>query len=105
ETRADELAGWRHMLTRTPVAGYTGCSAAMAETDLRDSTARLALPTLVLAGSEDGSTPPDLVRETAESIAGARFEVIRGAGHIPCVETPETMAALIAAFLEENAIV
>ncbi|HPG22798.1 MAG TPA: alpha/beta hydrolase, partial [Amaricoccus sp.] len=81
------------------------CSAAMAETDLRDSTARLALPTLVLAGSEDGSTPPDLVRETAESIAGARFEVIRGAGHIPCVETPETMAALIAAFLEENAIV
>ena len=105
ETRAEELAGWRHMLTRTPVAGYTGCCAAMAETDLRDSTARLALPTLVLAGSEDGSTPPDLVRETAESIAGARFEVIRGAGHIPCVETPETMTALIAAFLEENAIV
>ena len=27
--RADELAGWRHMLTRTPVDGYLGCCAAM----------------------------------------------------------------------------
>ena len=81
--RADELRGWRNMLTRTPVAGYVGCSAALAETDLRDSTARLTLPTLVVAGSEDGSTPPDLVRETAESIAGARFEIIRGAGPHP----------------------
>jgi 3-oxoadipate enol-lactonase len=105
ETRADELAGWRHMLTRTPVAGYCGCCAALAETDLRDSTAGLTLPTLVLAGSEDGSTPPDLVRETADSIAAARFEVIRGAGHIPCVEQPERMAALIEGFLKENAIV
>jgi len=100
--RADELAGWRNMLTRTPVAGYVGCCAALAETDLRESTARLTLPTLAVAGSEDGSTPPDLVRETAESIAGARFEIIRGAGHIPCVETPEALGALLTGFLEET---
>jgi len=100
--RADELAGWRNMLTRTPVAGYVGCCAALAETDLRDSTARLSLPTLAVAGSEDGSTPPDLVRETASSIAGARFEIIRGAGHIPCVEAPEALGALLAGFLAET---
>jgi len=99
--RADELRGWRNMLTRTPVAGYVGCSAALAETDLRDSTARLTLPTLVVAGSEDGSTPPDLVRETAESIAAARFEIIRGAGHIPCVEAPEILGALLTGFLSD----
>ncbi len=103
--RPDELAGWRHMLTRTPVNGYTGCCAALAETDLRDSTARLTLPTLAVAGSEDGSTPPDLVRETADSIEGARFEVIRGAGHIPCVEAPDRLAVLIAGFLEEKRLV
>ncbi|MCK4712521.1 MAG: 3-oxoadipate enol-lactonase, partial [Marinosulfonomonas sp.] len=60
------LAGWRHMLCRTPIAGYLGCSAAIAQTDLFDSTARLTLPTLAIAGAEDGSTPPDLVRETAD---------------------------------------
>jgi 3-oxoadipate enol-lactonase len=100
--RADELAGWRHMLTRTPVEGYAGCCAALAGADLRASTARLALPVLAVAGDQDGSTPPDLVRETAASIAGARFEVIPGAGHIPCVERPDALAALIAAFLKEH---
>ena len=68
--RAEELALWRHMLTRTPVDGYLGCCAAIAGTDLRESTAGLRQPVLALVGDADGSTPPDLVRETAESIAG-----------------------------------
>jgi 3-oxoadipate enol-lactonase len=45
------------------------------------------------------------VRETAESIPGARFEIIRGAGHMPCVEQPEALAALIAGFLKEQGLV
>ena len=59
---------------------------------------------LAVVGSDDGSTPPDLVRETAESIAGARFEIIRGAGHIPCVEQPEALARLIGDFLRAQAL-
>ena len=90
------------MLTRTPVEGYCGCCAALSGTDLRDSTAGLRQPVLAIAGSENGSTPPELVAETAESIPGARFEIIRGAGHIPPVETPEAMARLLTAFIEEH---
>jgi 3-oxoadipate enol-lactonase len=98
----DDLALWRHMLLRTPIDGYMGCCAALGETDLRESTARLIQPALVLAGSADGSTPPDLVREMAESMQHARFELIRGAGHIPCVAAPEATARLIADFLRET---
>jgi 3-oxoadipate enol-lactonase len=98
--RPDELAAWRHMLTRTPLDGYIGCCAALAGTDLRESTAGLRLPVLAVAGAEDGSTPPDLVREMADSIPGARFEIIRGAGHIPCVEAPEALAAVMGDFLQ-----
>ncbi len=101
ETRGTELAGWRHMLTRTPRAGYIGCSAAIGETDLYESTARLRLPALLMAGSEDGSTPPDLVRETAALIPGARFHLIRGAGHLPCVEAPREYCEVLTAFLKE----
>ncbi len=97
------LAGWRHMLCRTPVAGYLGCSAAISETDLFESTARLTLPTLAIAGSEDGSTPPDLVRETADLIKGSKFQLIRGAGHLPCVEQPEEYAAILTTFLAAQA--
>jgi 3-oxoadipate enol-lactonase len=104
ESRPDDLALWRNMLTRTPRHGYIGCCAALAETDLRSSTARLTLPTLAIAGSEDGATPPDLVRETAETIPGVRFELIRGAGHIPCVEAPAEVGRLISAFLKDHAL-
>lgn len=100
--KQDELAGWRHMLSRTPIEGYVGCSQAIAETDLYESTARLTLPTLAIVGSEDGSTPPDMVRETAELIEGSQFNVIRKAGHLPCVEQPAEMASLISAFMLEN---
>ncbi len=95
------LAGWRNMLERTPVDGYCGCSAAIAETDLFDSTARLSLPTLGIAGTEDGSTPPDVVRETTELITGARCHLIRKAGHLPCVEQPADFAAALTEFLQE----
>ena len=95
------MAMWRSMLSRTPVAGYAGCCAAIRDTDLRDSTARLTLPTLAIGGDEDGSTPPDLVRETAGLVLGARFELVRGAGHLPCVEFPELTGGLVADFLKE----
>jgi len=96
------LAGWRNMLCRTPVAGYLGVSAAISETDLFESTARLTLPTLAIAGAEDGSTPPDLVRETANLIKGSQFQLIRGAAHLPCVEQPAEYAAILTTFLKEQ---
>ncbi|PWE32107.1 3-oxoadipate enol-lactonase [Maritimibacter sp. 55A14] len=96
-----ELEGWRNMLTRQPAQGYAGCCAAIAGTDFYTPTSGLTLPTLAIAGSEDGATPPDLVRETAGLIHGAQFELIRGAGHIPCVEAPERYAELLEGFLRE----
>ncbi|MDU8946203.1 3-oxoadipate enol-lactonase [Ovoidimarina sediminis] len=97
----EELIAWRHMLERQPAEGYMGCSAAIAGTDLMEPTSGLRLPTLAIAGSEDGSTPPDLVRETVDLIPGSRFHLIRGAGHLPCVETPDAYAEALTGFLKE----
>ncbi|MBN9886821.1 3-oxoadipate enol-lactonase [Salipiger abyssi] len=94
-----EAAGWRHMLERTPKAGYIGCCEAIAGTDFMTPTSGLRLPALGIAGSEDGSTPPDMVRETLELIPGSDFGLIRNAGHIPCVEKPDEYAAALSAFL------
>lgn len=96
-----QLAGWRNMLCRTPIDGYAGCAAAISETDLYENTARLTLPTLGIAGTEDGSTPPDLVRETVDLVKGSKFKLIRGAGHLPCVEKPAEFAAALTDFLHE----
>lgn len=96
-----DLALWRNMLERQPIEGYSGCAAAIQGTDFYTTTASLTLPTLAIAGSEDGSTPPDLVRETADLIKGSRFHLIRGAGHLPCVEKPEEYAEVLTGFLRE----
>ncbi|AUQ52471.1 putative 3-oxoadipate enol-lactonase (plasmid) [Phaeobacter inhibens] len=95
------LTAWRNMLTRTPVNGYLGCCHAIAQADLSNTSAQLMLPVLALAGTEDQASPPDLVRTTAEMIAGARFEQIDGVGHLPCVEDPQGFARLLTEFLED----
>lgn len=90
---------WQDLMLRANPQGYIGCAAAVSGTDFYTPTASLTLPTLVIAGSEDGVTPPDLVRETAELILGHHFALIRGAGHLPCIEKPDAVAALVTDFL------
>ena len=99
EMWADRIAAWRNMLVRQPVEGYAGCSAAISGTDFYTTTASLTLPTLGIAGSDDGSTPPDLVRETVDLVKGSDFHLIRNAGHLPCVEKPEEYAEVLTDFL------
>ncbi|MEW2919220.1 3-oxoadipate enol-lactonase [Ruegeria sp. ANG10] len=98
---APEHLLWRNMMVRQPVDGYLGCCAAISGTDFFTPTSGLRLPTLGIAGSEDGSTPPDLVRETVELIPGSKFELMRRAGHLPCVEQPAEYAALLRNFLTD----
>jgi len=93
------LAGFRNMLSRTPVDGYGGCCLAIRDADLRADCARITTPTHVVVGDQDASTPPDLVRETAASIDGAEVSVIEGAGHIPTAEQPEALNRILLRFL------
>jgi len=98
-----EVALWGAMLSRTPVEGYLGCCAALADADLTARTATLDLPVLAIGGSADGASPPALVTAMADSMAGATCRIIEGAGHLPCVETPAAYAAILAPFLKEHA--
>jgi 3-oxoadipate enol-lactonase len=91
--------GYCNMLLRQPAKGYAATCAAIRDADYTQEAARISVPTLCLVGDQDGSTPPELVKATAERIPGARFEIIADAGHIPCVEQPEAMAEVIKAFI------
>ena len=88
-------------LVRQPSEGYTGCSAAISGTDFYTPTGGLRLPTPGIAGSDDGSTPPDLVRETTDLIPGSQFHLIRKAGHLPCAEQPEEYAPVLTRFMQD----
>lgn len=83
----------------TKPEGWAGCASAISGTDFYETTATLRLPVLAIAGSHDGSTPADLVRETADLIPGHQFRILQGAGHIPVAEKPDAYAAAISDFL------
>lgn len=96
------MAPWQAMLSATQTQGYIGVCAAIAGTDFYTPTSGLRLPTLGIAGSDDGSTPPDLVRETVDLIPGSQFALLRQAGHLPCVEKPAEYAALLTKFMRDT---
>ncbi|MGJ8621371.1 MAG: 3-oxoadipate enol-lactonase [Yoonia sp.] len=93
------MVPWRDMMAAIPVAGYCGVAAAISGTDFYTPTSGLRIPTLGIAGTEDKSTPPDLVRETVDLIPGSQFALIRRAGHLPCVEQPDVFAEHLSTFI------
>lgn len=101
EERADELGGYRLMMERQSAEGYIRTCEAIRDTDFTAILPTVTVPALLVVGDQDGSTPPDLVRAAADMIPGARFELIEGCGHIPCVEQPEELASLLQSFLKK----
>ena len=66
---------------------------------LRGELAAIRCPTMVVAAELDAFVPLDRARDLAESIGGARFEVIEGAGHAVVLEQLQRVVELCLDFL------
>ena len=62
--------------------------------------AALAVPTLVLQGTEDRLVNPQNAEVLGRAIEGARVEMIEGASHVFFSDQPEVSAKLVIEFLE-----
>ena len=91
--------GYYNMVTRMPVEGYTGTCEALRDADLTEATRTIEVHTLILCGTEDVSTPPELVRGLVELMPDAEFQEIPAAGHSTCIEQPDVVAERIGRFL------
>lgn len=92
-------ADWAARLGSMSPEGFCHVAGAIAGADFYTPTSGLRLPLLAIAGAEDGATPPDMMRETADLVPGSRFELVRRAGHLVPVEAPDACAALMSGFL------
>jgi 3-oxoadipate enol-lactonase len=90
-----DAAPYRDMLLSVDPEGYARCCDALAAWDVRGALAAVGAPTLVIAGADDPSTPPETVEQISAAIADARFEVIEQAAHIPSVEQADVFNRLI----------
>ncbi|WP_322761100.1 3-oxoadipate enol-lactonase [Frankia sp. Cr2] len=89
------VAALMAMLRGTDAESYAQCCEAIATMDLRPDLARIAAPTLVIAGSDDPAIPPEHAQTIADGIAGARVEVLGNAAHLATVERSGEVARLL----------
>ena len=67
--------------------------------DARPLLATIRVPVLVIVGEHDAISPPAEMQEFAAAIPGARFTVIRDAGHMAPLEQPAMVNNAMAEFL------
>lgn len=73
--------------------------AIMAREDARPLLSAIQCPTLVLVGDGDELTPPELAREIAAGVPGARMVIVPDCGHLSTIEKPDAVNGALAEWL------
>jgi 3-oxoadipate enol-lactonase len=81
-----DVQRYREMLVSTPAEGYARCCEALREWDVRGRLGAVRAPTLVVAGSDDPSTPTAELEAIAAEIESAGLVVLDPARHLANVE-------------------
>ncbi|WP_048860816.1 alpha/beta hydrolase, partial [Acidisphaera rubrifaciens] len=90
-------------ILRTDPAGYAGCARAIQGLALTDDLARIACPTLLVAGGADAGIPLDAMRAIAAAIPGARLAVVADAAHIVNLDRTDAFDRAVDGFLDPAA--
>lgn len=102
ETMPQVVERVRQMMEAAPVKGIVGALSAMR--DRIDSTPTLptleGIPTLVVVGQQDHSSPPAVAKAIVDGIPGAMLSIVPGAGHLPPVEQPLATTRVLTEFLQ-----
>lgn len=102
KSQPDRTTWLRDMVASHPAEGYASCCTAIETMSIADTLSTITAPTLVIATEDDPATPPDHARRIAESIPGARLEIVPDAAHLGNVEQPEVFTGLILDHLRPN---
>jgi 3-oxoadipate enol-lactonase len=89
----------RAMVLGTSLDGYAGCGAAIRDMELAAVLGQITVPTLVVAGEADTSTPLPILERIANSIPGAQWVSVANAAHMPTLERPDVCNPALERFL------
>ena len=90
----------RQMISETGAQAFVRQqNAIMTRPDSRPLLEGIRCPTLVLVGAGDELTPPELAKEIAAGISGARLVVVPECGHLSTLDKPEPVNAALVEWL------
>lgn len=99
QQRSDLMARMRAMVLGTSLDGYAGSAAAIRDMELIDVLGQITVPTLVVAGEDDTSTPLAELERIADAIPNAELLCVPAAAHMPTMERPELCNPVLERFL------
>jgi pimeloyl-ACP methyl ester carboxylesterase len=91
----------RARLLSNDIRAWCDAFTAMANVDTAPKLKSLPMPVLCLAGGDDRSTPPPVVKAMADAIPGARYAMLPGGPHMMFFEMPDETARIIGPFFRE----
>ncbi len=98
DAHPEDIEGFRSQLLATDPLGYAGCCAAIRGADLRDDVHGIVTRTLLVAGTRDIATPPELTDDLHAQIEGSHVVSLE-AGHLSNVEQPDAFTDALTRFL------
>jgi 3-oxoadipate enol-lactonase len=87
----------RQMIRTTPVNGFIGCAAALADHNYAAAVATVKRPVLFLVGEKDAAAPP--MRKLNKALPGSRYVELTDAGHISNLDQPTGFTRAVTDFL------
>jgi 3-oxoadipate enol-lactonase len=87
----------RMMIRTTPVNGFIGCAAALADHDYASAVASVKHKVLFMTGGKDAAAGP--MRKLNEKLPGSRYVELAGAGHISNMDSPTEFTKAIRDFI------
>jgi len=91
----------KEALVAVPEPVYRETLRCLTTFDRRAELAKIAVPTLLIAGEKDQAAPLKTMQRMAASIPGARIVVVPGVGHFAHLEQPAAFRAALLPFLAE----
>ena len=88
----------RKMILSTPVNGFVGCSAALADHDFRPGMRDVKRPILYMCGEKDGHNAK-VMRQMQQEFPAAKYIELPGAGHISNMDQPARFTGAMREFL------
>jgi pimeloyl-ACP methyl ester carboxylesterase len=83
-------------------ATYRRALHALVTFDRQAHLARIAVPTLLLAGEFDKSASPAVMQAMAQAIPGSHYAELPGVGHLTNLEAPDEFDAAALSFLAKT---
>ncbi len=93
----------RDIIAKNDLNFYRKVTVELARADYRDLLPNIRVPTLVIVGEYDVTTPPELSRYMADRIPGAELRIVKNSAHLAKLENPDEFNAYVLDFLKSLA--